>query len=186
MLFNVGLSHVIATSAAHVQVSFQQIQLGLCSQCPPLGLMHAQILVKVICFSQDSVAAFYMWRFFRILYTKITKISSLFTELFKKSRCHCFFLKDSVHRCHSIAYAAHFFSPKNVIGHILNKSTVICKFALLSESHLSTFMCHFVRCCHNINKHPKWVAIIPSGRITIWAACRALPSLPCIDDLPDW
>jgi len=48
MLFIVDLNHVIATSAAHVQVSFQQIQLRL---CPPLALTHARSLVKVISLS---------------------------------------------------------------------------------------------------------------------------------------
>jgi len=61
MLFIVGLSHVIATSAAYVQISFHQIQLRLCSKCPPLALTHAQSPVIVICFSQGTVAAFYRW-----------------------------------------------------------------------------------------------------------------------------
>jgi len=70
----------IATSAARVQVSFQQIQLRLCSKYPPLALTHAQSLVEVICISQGTVAAFYrrgryidnnlMLRFFGILYIK--------------------------------------------------------------------------------------------------------------------
>jgi len=59
MLFIVGLSHVIATSAARVQVSFQEIQLRLCSKCSPLALMKVWSLVKVICFLQGTVATFY-------------------------------------------------------------------------------------------------------------------------------
>jgi len=59
MLFIVGLIHVIATSAACVQVSCQQIQLRLCSKCPLLALTHAQSVVKVICFSQDTLTTFY-------------------------------------------------------------------------------------------------------------------------------
>jgi len=54
VLFIVGLSHVITST--HVQVSFQ---LRLCSKCPPLALMHTRKLVKVICFSQGTVATFY-------------------------------------------------------------------------------------------------------------------------------
>jgi len=62
MLFIVGLSHVIK-SAACVQVSFQQIELRLCSKCLPLALTqtHTQSLAKVICFSQSTVATFYRW-----------------------------------------------------------------------------------------------------------------------------
>jgi len=77
MLFIVGLSHVITTSTARVPVSFQ---LSLSSKCPPLASTHARRLVKVICFSQGTVATFYrwgwyiynhlMWRFFGIQYTK--------------------------------------------------------------------------------------------------------------------
>jgi len=55
-MFTVGLSHVIATSAARIQVSFQ---LALRSKCPPLASMHAQSLVKVICVSQGTVPTFY-------------------------------------------------------------------------------------------------------------------------------
>jgi len=58
MLFIVNLSHVIATSPAHVQVSLQQIQLRLCSKCPPLVLTHARSLIKVICFSQGTMGDF--------------------------------------------------------------------------------------------------------------------------------
>jgi len=61
MLYTVGLSHVIATSAACLQVSFQQVQLRLCSKCPPLALTNARSLVKVICFSQGMVATFCRW-----------------------------------------------------------------------------------------------------------------------------
>jgi len=81
MLFIVGLSHVIATSAACVQVSFQQTQLRLCSKCRPLALSDVRTKsAKVICFSQGTVATFYrwggyinnrlLWRFFGILCTK--------------------------------------------------------------------------------------------------------------------
>jgi len=45
-LFIVDLSHVIATSATCIQVSFQQIQLRLCSKSPPLALTCARSLVK--------------------------------------------------------------------------------------------------------------------------------------------
>jgi len=102
MLFIVGLSHVIAPWAAHIQVSFQQIQLRLCSKCPPLAFMHSWSPVKIICCSQGTVAPFagevdtfiIIWYnvSMKLCTPKITKISSFFTELFlKKSRCHRFF-----------------------------------------------------------------------------------------------
>jgi len=40
------------------KLSFQQIQLRLCSKCPPLALTHARSLLKVIYFSQGTVATF--------------------------------------------------------------------------------------------------------------------------------
>jgi len=51
MLFTVGLSRVIAISAARVQ-------LRLCSKYPRLASTHARSLVKVICFSQGTVASY--------------------------------------------------------------------------------------------------------------------------------
>jgi len=46
-------------ASARVQVSFQQIQLRLGSKCPRLALTHPRCLVKVICFSQGTVATVY-------------------------------------------------------------------------------------------------------------------------------
>jgi len=57
-MFIVGLSHVITTSTACIQVS---CQLRLCSKCPPLALTLTQSQVKVICFSQGTVATFCRW-----------------------------------------------------------------------------------------------------------------------------
>jgi len=58
MLFIVGLSHVITKSTACIQVSFG---FGLCSTCSPLALTHTRRLVKVICFSQGTVATSVRW-----------------------------------------------------------------------------------------------------------------------------
>jgi len=61
----------------HTFKSLSAIQLRLCSKCPSSALTHGRSLVKVICFSQGTVATFYrwgghiynhlMWRFFGIL-----------------------------------------------------------------------------------------------------------------------
>jgi len=77
MLFIVGLNHVIATSAARVQVSFE---LRLFSKCQPLALLHTWRLATVIYISQGTVATFYsgcsyiynqsIWHFFGIPWTK--------------------------------------------------------------------------------------------------------------------
>jgi len=105
MLFIVGLSHVIATSAACVQVSFQQIQL-LCSKCPPLALTHAQSLVKVTCFHKvqwlhftgevDTFIIVWCDVSSEFCTPKTTKISSFFTESFYKNQGVFTFLKHSI------------------------------------------------------------------------------------------
>jgi len=98
MLFIVELSHVIATSAACIQVSFQQIQLRLCSKCPPLALTHAQNLVKVICFSQGTVATFTgeVDTFIIILCDLPSGFCTPKITLFKKINVSSLFLKQGV------------------------------------------------------------------------------------------
>ena len=81
----------ITTSAECVQVRFQQIWLRLCSKCPPLALMHAWSLVKVICFSQGTVATCYSWGGYIITYDVTFLWDSVYQKLLKS--VHSFFIE---------------------------------------------------------------------------------------------